>query len=61
MIAQRFSKILTASGGDRETLLRNIFNTEVYQQLQENPRQTRRSLKKNINLTNAKCTTRYKS
>lgn len=36
MIAQGdFSKILTAKGSDRETLLRNIFNTEVYQQLQE--------------------------
>lgn len=36
MIAQGdFSKILTADGGDREKLLRNIFNTEIYQQLQE--------------------------
>ena len=36
MIAQGdFSKILTAKGSDREILLRNIFNTEVYQQLQE--------------------------
>lgn len=36
MIAQGdFSKILTADGNDREILLRNIFNTEVYQQLQE--------------------------
>lgn len=36
MIAQGdFSKILTASGSDREKLLRNIFNTEIYQQLQE--------------------------
>ena len=36
MIAQGdFSKILTAKGSDREILLRNIFNTEVYQQLQK--------------------------
>ena len=36
MIAQGdFSKILTADGSDREKLLRNIFNTEIYQQLQE--------------------------
>jgi len=36
MIAQGdFSKILTAKGSDREILLRNIFNTEIYQQLQE--------------------------
>lgn len=36
MIAQGdFSKILTANGSDREKLLRNIFNTEIYQQLQE--------------------------
>ena len=36
MIAQGdFSKILTADGNDREKLLRNIFNTEIYQQLQE--------------------------
>lgn len=36
MIAQGdFSKILTADGNDREKLLRHIFNTEIYQQLQE--------------------------
>lgn len=36
MIAQGdFSKILTADGNDREKLLRNIFNTDIYQQLQE--------------------------
>lgn len=36
MIAQGdFSKILTANGSEREKLLRNIFNTEIYQQLQE--------------------------
>ena len=36
MIAQGdFSKILTAKGSEREILLRNIFNTEVYQQLQK--------------------------
>lgn len=36
MIAQGdFSKILTANGSEREKLLRNIFNTDIYQQLQE--------------------------
>ena len=57
MIAQGdFSKILTAKGSDRETLLRNIFNTEVYQQLQERLKTDTSQLEKEheINLANAK-------
>ena len=57
MIAQGdFSKILTAKGSDRETLLRNIFNTEVYQQLQERLKVDTSQLEKEHekNLANAK-------
>ena len=57
MIAQGdFSKILTASGSDREKLLRNIFNTEIYQQLQERLKTDTSQLEKEheINLANAK-------
>lgn len=57
MIAQGdFSKILTAKGSDRETLLRNIFNTEVYQQLQERLKTNTSQLEKEheINLATAK-------
>ena len=57
MIAQGdFSKILTADGGDREKLLRNIFNTEIYQQLQERLKTDTSQLEKEheINLANAK-------
>ena len=51
-----FSKILTAKGSDRETLLRNIFNTEVYQQLQERLKVDTSQLEKEHekNLANAK-------
>lgn len=57
MIAQGdFSKILTAKGSDREILLRNIFNTEVYQQLQERLKVDTSQLEKEHekNLANAK-------
>ena len=57
MIAQGdFSKILTADGGDREKLLRNIFNTEIYQQLQERLKTNTSQLEKEheINLATAK-------
>jgi len=57
MIAQGdFSKILTAKGSDREILLRNIFNTEVYQQLQERLKADTSQLEKEHekNLANAK-------
>lgn len=57
MIAQGdFSKILTANGNDREKLLRNIFNTEIYQQLQERLKTNTSQLEKEheINLANAK-------
>lgn len=57
MIAQGdFSKILTADGGDREKLLRNIFNTEIYKQLQERLKTNTSQLEKEheINLANAK-------
>ena len=57
MIAQGdFSKILTAKGSDREILLRNIFNTEVYQQLQERLKVDTSQLEKEHekNLTTAK-------
>lgn len=57
MIAQGdFSKILTADGGDREKLLRNIFNTEIYKQLQERLKTNTTQLEKEheINLANAK-------
>ena len=57
MIAQGdFSKILTAKGSDREILLRNIFNTEVYQQLQERLKADTSQLEKEHekNLTTAK-------
>lgn len=57
MIAQGdFSKILTAKGSDRETLLRNIFNTEIYQQLQERLKTNTSQLEKEheINLATAK-------
>lgn len=57
MIAQGdFSKILTAKGSDREILLRNIFNTEVYKQLQERLKTNTSQLEKEheINLANAK-------
>lgn len=57
MIAQGdFSKILTADGGDREKLLRNIFNTEIYQQLQERLKADTLQLEKEHekNLTTAK-------
>ena len=57
MIAQGdFSKILTAKGSDRETLLRNIFNTEIYQQLQERLKADTSQLEKEHekNLTTAK-------
>lgn len=59
MIAQGdFSKILTAKGSDREILLRNIFNTEVYQQLQERLKADTSQLEKEHekNLANAKNT-----
>ena len=57
MIAQGdFSKILTADGNDREKLLRNIFNTEIYQQLQERLKADTSQLEKEHekNLTTAK-------
>lgn len=57
MIAQGdFSKILTANGSDREKLLRNIFNTEIYQQLQERLKTNTSQLEKEheINLATAK-------
>lgn len=57
MIAQGdFSKILTAKGSDREILLRNIFNTEIYQQLQERLKTNTSQLEKEHekNLANAK-------
>ena len=57
MIAQGdFSKILTANGSDREKLLRNIFNTEIYQQLQERLKTNTSQLEKEHekNLANAK-------
>lgn len=57
MIAQGdFSKILTADGNDREKLLRNIFNTEIYQQLQERLKVDTSQLEKEHekNLTTAK-------
>ena len=57
MIAQGdFSKILTAKGSDREILLRNIFNTEIYQQLQERLKANTLQLEKEHekNLTTAK-------
>lgn len=57
MIAQGdFSKILTAKGSDREILLRNIFNTEIYQQLQERLKTNTSQLEKEheINLATAK-------
>lgn len=57
MIAQGdFSKILTADGNDREKLLRNIFNTEIYKQLQERLKTNTSQLEKEheINLANAK-------
>lgn len=55
MIAQgNFSKILTASVEDRGKLLRNIFNTEVYQQLQDNlgkrTSQLRKEHEKNLSI-----------
>lgn len=57
MIAQGdFSKILTADGNDREKLLRNIFNTDIYQQLQERLKADTSQLEKEHeqNLTTAK-------
>ena len=50
------TNFLTAKGSDREILLRNIFNTEVYQQLQERLKADTSQLEKEHekNLANAK-------
>ncbi len=55
MIAQRVPQNSYSEGVDRETL-RNIFNTEVYQQLQERLKTDTSQLEKEheINLANAK-------